>query len=148
MAEFPEPIHRLIESLRKLPGVGTKTAQRLALHLMKAPAAESEALARAIVEAKQRMGLCSICFNITEANPCRYCSASDRDDALPPGVAAASRCSPHDRPDPGFPDTCPDRANSPTRQAAWSSVGCRPAFWSPGVARTISSSRPSSALAP
>ena len=82
MAEFPEPIHRLIESLRKLPGVGAKTAQRLALHLMKAPAADSEALARAIIEAKQRMRLCSICFNITEVDPCRYCSASDRDDAL------------------------------------------------------------------
>jgi recombination protein RecR len=82
LAEFPEPIQRLIEALRKLPGVGAKTAQRLALHVMKAPRAEAEALARALQEVKERMRHCSVCFNITDVDPCRFCSASDRDDAV------------------------------------------------------------------
>ncbi len=81
MAEFPEPLMVLIEALRKLPGVGSKTAQRLALHVMKAPREQADALARAVQEVKQRMRLCSTCFNITEVDPCTYCTAEDRDDS-------------------------------------------------------------------
>ncbi len=81
MAEYPEPLMVLIEALRKLPGVGSKTAQRLALHVMKAPREQADALARAVQEVKQRMRLCSTCFNITEVDPCVYCSAEDRDDS-------------------------------------------------------------------
>lgn len=80
MAEFPEPLMVLIEALRKLPGVGSKTAQRLALHVMKAPREQADALARAVREVKERMRLCSTCFNITEIDPCTYCTAEDRDD--------------------------------------------------------------------
>jgi recombination protein RecR len=80
MNEFPEPLVGLIEALRKLPGVGTKTAQRLALHLMKAPREQAEALARAVQEVKARLRLCSSCFNITDVDPCGYCTATDRDD--------------------------------------------------------------------
>ena len=80
MAEFPEPLMALIEALRKLPGVGSKTAQRLALHLMKAPREQADALSRAVQEVKERMRLCSTCFNITEENPCFYCTKPDRDD--------------------------------------------------------------------
>ena len=76
----------LIEALRKLPGVGSKTAQRLALHVMKAPREQADALARAVQEVKQRMRLCSTCFNITEVDPCTYCTAEDRDDS--PGSAS------------------------------------------------------------
>ncbi len=82
MAEFPEPLMVLIEALRKLPGVGSKTAQRLALHVMKAPREQADALAHALQEVKQRMRLCSTCFNITEVDPCTYCAAEDRDDSL------------------------------------------------------------------
>ena len=80
MAEHAEPISRLIEALRKLPGVGTKTAQRFAFHLMKAPLDEAEGLARAILDVKERMRFCSVCFNLTDIDPCRLCSAPDRDD--------------------------------------------------------------------
>jgi recombination protein RecR len=80
MNEFPEPLVGLIEALRKLPGVGTKTAQRLALHLMKAPREQAEALARAVQEVKARLRLCSSCFNITDVDPCGFCTATDRDD--------------------------------------------------------------------
>ena len=82
MAEFAEPITRLIEALRKLPGVGAKTAQRLALHVMKASRADAEALARALVDVKERMRLCSVCFNITDVDPCIYCTSPSRDDRV------------------------------------------------------------------
>jgi recombination protein RecR len=81
LSEFPEPLERLIEALRKLPGIGSKTAQRLALHLMRAPRTETDVLARAILDVKERMRLCSSCFNITDIDPCRFCTASDRDDS-------------------------------------------------------------------
>lgn len=80
MGEFPEPLMALIESLRRLPGIGAKTAQRLALHILKAPQEHADSLARALQEVKRRMRLCSRCFNITEADPCAYCTAPDRDD--------------------------------------------------------------------
>jgi recombination protein RecR len=81
LAEFAEPINRLIEALRKLPGVGGKTAQRLALHVMKAPRPEAEALARALLDLKERMRLCSVCFNFTDIDPCVYCTSPGRDDS-------------------------------------------------------------------
>ena len=81
MREFPEPIQRLIEALRKLPGIGSKTGQRLALHLMSASRTDAEALARAIIEMKERMRLCSSCFNITDVDPCRFCTDTGRDDS-------------------------------------------------------------------
>jgi len=82
MPDFPEPLVRLMEGLRKLPGVGEKTAQRLAMHLLKTPRPEAEALARAILELKDRMRACSACFNVTDVDPCRFCTSTGRVDSL------------------------------------------------------------------
>ncbi|NPV54215.1 MAG: recombination protein RecR [Firmicutes bacterium] len=79
---FAEPIARLIDELTKLPGVGPKTAQRLAFHVLKAPAEDVQKLARALIEAKDKVRYCSICGNITDIDPCRVCSGSDRDRSL------------------------------------------------------------------
>lgn len=74
-----EPIARLIEELNKLPGIGPKSAQRLAFHLLRAPASQVEALAEAIKGVKERLHLCSICLNITDTDPCALCSDPERD---------------------------------------------------------------------
>lgn len=68
-----EPVARLIEEFHKLPGIGPKTAQRLTFHLLRMPDEQARALAEAIVEVKERIGFCSICFNITESDPCWIC---------------------------------------------------------------------------
>jgi recombination protein RecR len=73
------PLARLIEELYKLPGIGPKSAQRLAYHLLRSPLAEAQALASAIVEVKERVTLCSVCQNVTEIDPCRICTADSRD---------------------------------------------------------------------
>lgn len=73
---------RLIEELRKLPGVGTKSAQRLAFHILRASSEDAEALAGAIRELKQHLRLCSICNNITDVDPCTYCTSPTRDPHL------------------------------------------------------------------
>jgi len=73
---------RLIDELRKLPGIGTKTAQRLAFHVLRSPAPEAEALAHAIREVKQHLRLCSTCNNITDIDPCNYCTAPTRNHRL------------------------------------------------------------------
>ncbi len=79
MNRFAEPMSRLIEELRKLPGVGTRTAQRLAFHVLRSPAADAEALADAIRELKLHLRLCSVCNNITDVDPCGYCTSPTRD---------------------------------------------------------------------
>jgi recombination protein RecR len=73
---------RLIEELRKLPGIGTKSAQRLAFHILRASAADAEALADAVRELKASLRLCSICNNITDVDPCIYCSNPTRNQRL------------------------------------------------------------------
>jgi len=70
----------LIEQLQHLPGIGPKTAQRLALHILKRPEAEVQALAHALIEAKQQVGLCSICFHLSAEPVCEICRASSRDE--------------------------------------------------------------------
>jgi len=75
----PEPIQRLIEAFHRLPGVGPKSAQRLAYHMLRAPEQEARALADALLEVKQRIHLCSVCMNITEQDPCSYCTSDRRD---------------------------------------------------------------------
>ncbi|RKY01881.1 recombination protein RecR [Candidatus Poribacteria bacterium] len=79
MRQYPKPLERLISELKKLPGVGLKTAQRLAFHIMKMPEEETERLARAIAEVKKSLTYCSICGNITETDPCEICSDPERD---------------------------------------------------------------------
>jgi recombination protein RecR len=71
---------RLVAELAKFPGVGRKTATRLAYFLLKQPKSECEALANAILELKDKIGFCSRCFNITETDPCPLCTNSGRDD--------------------------------------------------------------------
>lgn len=74
-----EPIAQLIEELGKLPGIGPKTAQRLAYFILRQPPEEAQRLAGAIVQVKERIVFCSICFNITENDPCAICSNAGRD---------------------------------------------------------------------
>ena len=73
------PISRLIEELNKLPGIGPKSAQRLAYHLLQAPPERSHDLAEAIIDLKQNLRLCSICLNITDTEPCGICTDGTRD---------------------------------------------------------------------
>jgi recombination protein RecR len=82
MQSVAEPVARLIEELTRLPTVGPKTAQRLAFYLLRAPADQARDLARAIVDVKERIVFCSICFNITEDDPCPLCRGSDRERAV------------------------------------------------------------------
>lgn len=79
---YSPPIARLIEELEKLPGIGHKTAQRLAFHILNLPAEKSEALANAIKEAKLKTRYCSICSNITETDPCSICGSAKRDHGI------------------------------------------------------------------
>jgi recombination protein RecR len=75
---FAAPMAQLIDELRKLPGVGTKTAQRFAFHVLRASYADAEALASAIRELKEHLRLCSVCNNITDVDPCAYCTSPAR----------------------------------------------------------------------
>lgn len=82
MSRFAEPMTRLIDELRKLPGIGTKSAQRLAFHVLRASSEDAEALAGAIRELKTSLRLCSVCNNITDVDPCRYCTNAARDQRI------------------------------------------------------------------
>lgn len=73
---------RLIEELRKLPGIGAKSAQRLAFHILRSSAEDAESLAEAVREVKARLRLCSICNNITDVEPCLYCASPTRNQRL------------------------------------------------------------------
>lgn len=74
-----EAISRLVEELHKLPGVGPKSAQRLAFYILRASEEQAQQLAEAILGVRQRTRLCSVCFNITESDPCRLCQDSGRE---------------------------------------------------------------------
>lgn len=76
---YAEPIARLIEELTKLPGIGPKTAQRLAFHLLNMDKSVVRGIAAAIVEAREKVKYCSICYNLTDQDPCSICSNSGRD---------------------------------------------------------------------
>ena len=82
MARFAEPMSRLIDELRKLPGVGTKSAQRLAFHVLRASDSDARALAAAILTLREQLHLCSVCNNITDVDPCVYCSSAVRDQHI------------------------------------------------------------------
>jgi recombination protein RecR len=79
---YAPPVQRLITELGKLPGVGARTAQRLAFHILRAEDDDAFALAAAIREVKERVGLCEICFNLAEGPRCRICEDERRDAAL------------------------------------------------------------------
>jgi recombination protein RecR len=74
-----EPVARLIDELNKLPGIGPKSAARLAFYLLKSPKEQTQALAEAILDMKERIVFCSVCFNITEEDPCSICQDNTRD---------------------------------------------------------------------
>ena len=82
MPQLPEPLERLISELSRLPGVGPKTAQRLAFHMLRADRQRAESLAQAIVDMKTRIGWCERCYNIAEGSLCAICSSARRDASL------------------------------------------------------------------
>jgi recombination protein RecR len=75
----PEPVQRLVEAFAQLPGIGRRTAERLAFHVLKSPKAEAQRLAQAIDQVKSQVHHCGICFNVTDADPCPICSDARRD---------------------------------------------------------------------
>ncbi|HMF92119.1 MAG TPA: recombination mediator RecR [Candidatus Angelobacter sp.] len=82
MAKFAEPMARLIDELKKLPGIGSKSAQRMAFHILRSSGEDAEALASAIQDLKEKLHLCSVCSNITDVDPCSYCSSPTRNQRL------------------------------------------------------------------
>lgn len=76
---MPRPIQKLIEEFGRLPGVGPKTASRLTFHMLRSPREQAIALADAILDVKDRVILCSVCFNTTESDPCAICASHDRE---------------------------------------------------------------------
>ena len=82
MARYAEPMARLIDELKKLPGVGTKTAQRFAFHILRSSDDDASALAEAVQRLKVSLRLCSICNNITDIDPCTYCTSPARNQRL------------------------------------------------------------------
>jgi recombination protein RecR len=94
---LPEPLIRLVEELQRLPGIGPKGAQRLAFHILKTPREDADRLADAVRNVKERVTYCSVCNNITDADPCAYCSSATRDPKVicvveePQNVAAIEK---------------------------------------------------------
>ena len=94
---LPDPLVRLIEELQRLPGIGPKGAQRLAFHILKTPREHTDRLADAVREVKERVTYCSVCNNITDADPCRFCRDDRRDHQVicvveePQNVAAIEK---------------------------------------------------------
>jgi len=82
MSRFAEPMARLIEELKKLPGIGSKSAQRLAFHILRSSDEDASGLADAVRDVKAKLRLCSACNNITDVDPCVYCSNATRNQRL------------------------------------------------------------------
>lgn len=82
MSEGPAPLGRLVAELSRLPGIGRRTAQRLAFHILRADDEEAAALAEAIREVKEKVGLCEVCFNLAEGPRCRICEDAGRDRSI------------------------------------------------------------------
>jgi recombination protein RecR len=97
VSRYAEPMARLIEELRKLPGVGTKSAQRFAFHILRSSDEDAAALAEAVRDLKANLRLCSICNNVTDVDPCAYCSSPTRNQRLvcvveePTSIASVER---------------------------------------------------------
>ncbi len=82
MARFAETMSRLIDELKRLPGIGTRSAERLAFNVLRAPEVEAQRLANAILHLRQTLRLCSVCNNVTDVDPCTYCTNPVRDQGL------------------------------------------------------------------
>lgn len=97
MSRYAEPMARLIEELKKLPGVGTKSAQRFAFHILRSTDEDAAALAEAVRGLKASLRLCSVCNNVTDIDPCAYCASPTRNQRLvcvveePTNIAAIER---------------------------------------------------------
>ena len=95
--QYIAPLAKLIEHFRALPGIGSKTAVRLAYHVLDMDVADARALAAAIVEAKEKIGYCNTCFNLSDQSPCQICASAKRDHSTicvveqPQDVAAMER---------------------------------------------------------
>jgi recombination protein RecR len=81
-SSYAPPVQRLVTELSKLPGIGSRTAQRLAFHILRSSGEDASALAAAIVEVKEKIGLCEVCFNLTDEARCRICEDPRRDQGL------------------------------------------------------------------
>jgi recombination protein RecR len=81
-SSYAPPVQRLVTELSKLPGVGSRTAQRLAFHILRGSGEDASALADAIREVKEKIGLCDLCFNLTDETRCRICQDARRDHGL------------------------------------------------------------------
>jgi recombination protein RecR len=79
---YAPPVQRLVSELSKLPGIGNRTAQRLAFHILRSSGEDAAALADAITEVKEKIGLCEVCFNLTDEARCRICQDTRRDEGL------------------------------------------------------------------
>jgi recombination protein RecR len=97
LSRYAEPMARLIEELKKLPGVGTKSAQRYAFHILRSSDEDANALAEAVQGLKTSLRLCSICNNVTDIDPCGYCASPTRNQRLvcvveePTSIASVER---------------------------------------------------------
>jgi recombination protein RecR len=97
VSRYPEPIARLIEELKKLPGVGAKSAERFAFHILRSTDGDAAALAEAVRGLKASLRLCSVCNNVTDVDPCAYCASPTRNQRLvcvveePTNIAAVER---------------------------------------------------------
>jgi len=97
VSRYAEPMARLIEELKKLPGVGTKSAQRFAFHILRSSDEDAAALAEAVRGLKASLRLCSVCNNVTDVDPCAYCASPTRNHRLvcvveePTNIAAVER---------------------------------------------------------
>lgn len=95
--QYIAPLAKLIEQFRALPGIGSKTATRLAYYVLEMDKTRAEGLAQAIIEAKEKIGYCDVCFNLTDCNPCEICKSPGRDASIvcvmeePRDVAAVER---------------------------------------------------------
>jgi recombination protein RecR len=82
MPDIAEPLARLIQEFKRLPGIGQKSAQRIAFHVLRAPRENAERLAQALFDVKDKIGLCRICNNITDSELCQYCQDESRDQTV------------------------------------------------------------------
>jgi recombination protein RecR len=82
MLEYSEPVTKLIDEFKRLPGIGQKSAQRLAFHVLKMPGADVERFVSALEEVKRRIVFCTVCNNLTDVDPCRFCASTARDRSI------------------------------------------------------------------
>jgi recombination protein RecR len=97
LKDYPEPVSRLIAELKELPGIGAKSAQRIAFYILRSKDDNAHHLARAIVDVKEKIVTCSVCNNVTDDDPCLYCTSPDRSSRVvcvveePPNVVAIEK---------------------------------------------------------